>query len=172
MADGPMTAETLLELVTRRDVLSFLAREPEGATSWQIARALRSVGLNADPSGVGVLLGHMRRDRLVTARAVALGGKRGIVTTWKLAPTSEPSKPRRLRMVVHAHRPGHTMHRRDCAHETECVAQVADLEPSAEACECPGRCEHFVEVPHHVRVALAAPRRSMWPDDGDEEARG
>lgn len=159
-----------MELVTRRDIIAFLEREPDGASSRQIAHALHSTGLGAAAKAIGLLLGYMRRDGLVTGRDVSLGGKRGTVTTWRLTPTSTPRKPRRLRMVAHAHRPERAMRRHDCAHETACVAQIADLEPSAEACECPPKCPHLVETPMHVRIALAQPRRAPNFDGGDDEA--
>lgn len=166
MADGPITTETLKELVTRRDILAILQREP--ATSRQIAHALRSVGAIVDVGGLGVTLGYMRRDGLVEGRTVAYGGARGLVTEWRL--TTQRRGPRRqLRMVAHAHRPMREMHRHDCAHETDCVAQVADLEPSSASCECPAGCPHLVPVPPHVRVALAQPRGSWFELGGDEQ---
>jgi Bacterial regulatory protein, arsR family len=160
MPDGPITTETLMELVTRRDILVILEREP--ATSRQIAHALRS----PEPS-IKIVLAWMRRDGLVDGRTVDYGGSRGRVTEWRLPHGKRRGPRRQLRMVAHAERPAREMHRHDCAHETACVTQVADLEPSAAACECPAGCPHLVPVPPHVRIALAQPRGS-WFELGGE----
>jgi hypothetical protein len=116
MADGPVTMETLMELVTRRDVLAFLEREPSGATSAARTSSTRTSSARTSPARTSAARTSAARTSPARTSAARTSPARTSPARASLAPTSAArtsrarvSLARRCRLVVRRER-GHPRH--------------------------------------------------------------